>query len=71
MFAAAGTKAMGCSNLKKVICNGSWSFEYNTEFWRQKVKSRKTTSSPSTREAEAVRRELRLSAWLAPGTESS
>ena len=50
MFVDAGTKAMDCSHLKKVICNGSWSIECNTEFVRQKVKSRKTTSTPSTPE---------------------
>ena len=39
-----------CSHLKEVICNVSWSIECNTEFVRQKVKPRKTTSSPSTLE---------------------
>ena len=41
MFVDAGTKAMDCSHLRRVLCSGTWSIEYNTEFVKQKVKSRK------------------------------
>ncbi|CAE7294222.1 RE1 [Symbiodinium natans] len=54
MFVDAGTKAMDCGHLKRVICNGSWSIEYNTEFVRQKVKSRKASTPPPVPEDEEL-----------------